>query len=100
MQPAVEVRRQGDENPTYSVVADTMKVLANGSYGYQIMDCSRHSITKYTNDENTHAAINTQKFKRFRYISGQLYEVKLVNSEIEHREPIIVRFLILQYAKL
>ena len=29
-----------------------------------------------------------------------MHEVELVKSEIEHREPIIVRFFILQYAKL
>ena len=29
-----------------------------------------------------------------------MYEVKLVKTEIEHREPIIVGFFILQYAKL
>ena len=29
-----------------------------------------------------------------------MYEVELVKSEIEHREPIIVGFFILQYAKL
>ena len=34
------------------------------------------------------------------HITDQLYEVELVKSEIEHREPIIVGFFILQYAKL
>ena len=40
------------------VVAETMKLLGNSSHGYQIMDESRHTITKYLNDENTHKAIN------------------------------------------
>ena len=39
-------------------------------------------------------------FKRLNHITDQLYEVELVKSEIEHREPIIVGFFILQYAKL
>ena len=37
---------------------------------------------------------------RPKLIIDQLYEVELVKSELEHREPIIVRFFILQYAKL
>ena len=37
---AVDARRKGDENPNSSVVAETMKLLANSSYGYQIMDRS------------------------------------------------------------
>ena len=45
VQSAVDARRKGDENPHSSVVAETMKLLANGSYGYQILDRSRHTIS-------------------------------------------------------
>ena len=51
VQSAVDARRQGDENPKSSVVAETMKLLANSSYGYQTMDRSRHTVTKYLSDE-------------------------------------------------
>ena len=78
----------------------TMKRLANSSYGYEIMDRSRHTLTKYLTDEKTHSAIDSKMFKRLKDIPDQLYEVELVESEIEHREPIIVGFFILQYAKL
>ena len=99
VQSAVKAPRQGDENPNSSVVAETMKLLANGAYGYQIIDPSRHTVTKYLNDGKTHSAINKKLFKRLNFITDQLYEVELVMSEIEHREPIIVGFFILQYAK-
>ena len=97
---AVNARREGDEIPNSSVVGETMKLLANSSYGYQFMDRSRHTITKCLIDEETHGAINTNFFKRLDYINDQLYEVELAKAEIEHREPIIVGFFILQYAKL
>ena len=100
VQSAVDARREGDENPNSSVVAETMKLLANSSYDYQIMDRSRHTVTKYLSDEKTHGAINTKFFKRLDHINDQLYEVELAKAEIEHREPIIVGFFILQYAKL
>ena len=100
VQSAVDARRQGDENPNSSVVAETMKLLANSSYGYQILDRSRHIVAKYLTDEKTHSAINSKMFKPLNHITDQLYEVELVKSEIEHREPIIVGFFILQYAKL
>ena len=87
VQSAVNARRQGDENPNSSVVAETMKLLADSSYGYQIMDRSRHTVTKYLSDEKTHSAINSKLFKRLNHITDQLYEVELVKSEIEHREP-------------
>ena len=100
VQSAVHARRERDENPNSTVVAETMKLLANSSYGYQIMDRSRHSVTKFFNNEKTHGAINTKLFKRLNHINDQLYEVELAKVEIEHREPIIVGFFILEYAKL
>ena len=77
-----------------------MKFLANSTYGYQIMDRTRHSVTKILNDEKTHSAINDKLLKRLNFITDQLYEVELVMSEIEHQEPIVVGFFILQYVKL
>ena len=77
-----------------------MKLLANSSYGNQIMDRSRHTVTKYLSDEKTHGSINTKFFKRLNHINDQLYELELAKAEIEHREPTIVGFFILQYAKL
>ena len=100
VQSAVDARREGDENANSSVVAETRKLLANSSYGYQIMDRSRHTVTKHLNDEKTHGAINTKMFMRLDHINYQLYEVELARAEIEHREPIIVGFFILQAAKL
>ena len=63
------------------------------------MDRSRHIVTKYLNNEKTHSALNKKNFKRFNFITDQLYEVELVKSEFEHRELTIAGFLILQYAK-
>ena len=87
---AVNARRQGDENHNSSVVAKTMKILAKSSYGYQILDRSRHTVTKCLNDEKTHSANNNKIFKRLNFVTDQLYEVELVKSGIEQREPIIV----------
>ena len=46
VQSTVNAQRQGDENPKSNVVAETLKFSANSSYGYQIMDRSRHTVTK------------------------------------------------------
>ena len=60
-------------------------MLANSSYGYQIIDRSRHTVTKYLSDEKTHGAINTKFFKRLDHINDHFYEVELAKAEIEHR---------------
>ena len=90
VQSVIDARREGDENPLSGVVAETTKLLGNSSYRYQITDRSRHTITKYPNDEKTHKAINEPLFKRLNRVENDLYEVKLLKSTIKHREPIIV----------
>ena len=77
-----------------------MKLLANSSYGYQIMDRSQHTVTKYFSDEKTHAAINSKLFEGLDHMNKSLYDVELAKAQIEDKEPIIVGFFILQYAKL
>ena len=37
VQSVVDARREGDESPLSGVAAETMKLLGNSSYGYQIM---------------------------------------------------------------
>ena len=98
-QAAVGARRKSDEDTNSSVVAETMKLLANSSYGYQNMDRRRHTVTMYLSDEKTHATFKSKLFKRLDHMNNSLYEVKLTKAEIEHKEPIIVGFFILQYAK-
>ena len=100
VQAAVDERRRGEENPNSIVVAETMKLLANSSYDHQIIDRSRHTVTKYLSDKKTHAALNCKLFKRLDHVNNPLYEVELAKAQIEHKEPINVGFFILQYAKL
>ena len=100
VQSVVDARRKGDKNPHSSLVVEIMKLLANSSYSYQIIERSRHTITKYLNDEKTHKAINSKCFKKMNHLSDNLYEIESVKQDVKHKEPIIVGFFILQYAKL
>ena len=58
VQAAVDARMKDDENPYSSVVAETMKLLTNSSFDYQIKDGSRQTATKYLSDEKTDASIS------------------------------------------
>ena len=77
-----------------------MKFLANSSYGYQIVDRSRHAVTKFLIDKKTHAANNSKLFKKLDLLNNSWYEIELAKARIEHKDPIIVGFFIVQYAKL
>ena len=50
-QSAVDAGRNGDENPSYSVLSKTMKLLMNSSDESQIMDRSRDTVLMYRSDE-------------------------------------------------
>ena len=64
------------------------------------MDRSRHTVTKHLTDEKTQAANNSKLFKKLDHVNNSLYEVEPAKAQIEHKEPIIVGFFILQHAKL
>ena len=100
IQSTVDAIRQGDEYPNSSLVAETMELLANLSYGYQNMDRSRHTVTKYYSDGNTNVAINSKLLKKLDHVNNALCEAKLAKSQIEHKEPFNTGFFILQYVKL
>ena len=76
-----------------------MKLLANSSYGYQILDRSGHTVTKYLNDEKIHCAINSKFFIKLNHVNHQLYEVELAKAKVEHKEPVVVAFFDVNYAK-
>ena len=66
---AVNARRRTDENPNSGVFAETMKLLANSFSAYQILDRSRHTLTKFLSDEKRHAAISNIKFRRLGFLN-------------------------------
>ena len=99
-QSTVDAIRQSDEYPKSSLVSKTMKFLADLYYGYQNMDRSRHTVTKYFSDGNTYVAINSKLLKKLDHVNNALCEAKLAKAQIEDNDPIIAGFFILQYLKL
>ena len=77
-----------------------MKLLSKSSHGYQIMDPSRHTVTKFLSDDKTHCDLNSMVSKKLDHVSHQMYEVELAKAEVEHKDPDVVGFFILQYANL
>ena len=96
----VDARREGERNKESTVVAETMKLIGNSSYGYQIMGRSRHTTTKYVKGSQVDKFINNRFFMSLNQLPEEIYEVELNNTRIIHKEPLIIDFFILQYAKL
>ena len=100
IQSAVDARRAADENPLSGVEAETMILLGNNSYGFQIMHRSKRTLLKYLGEEKKTKSYQNQFFKSFNIVAKDLYEVELFKSTIEHCEPIMLNLFNLQYAKL
>ena len=100
VQSSVDAKRQSEENPDSGVVAETVKLLANRSYGYQIIEKSWHSVTKDLSDKATQSTNKFKLFKKLDDVNSTLHEVELGKAQIAHKEPIVVGFILLQYAKL
>ena len=77
-----------------------MKLLVNSSNGYEIMNRSQQLLTKYLNDEKTHAAVNKKLLKKLNHMNHAINDGELAKAEIARVEPILVCFFILQNAKL
>ena len=62
-QNLVDSRREGYPNKEWTVVDQNMKLIGNSSYGYQIMDCSRHTNSKYVEGDQIDTFFNNRFFK-------------------------------------
>ena len=72
VQATVDAIRKGDKKSNSSVVAKTINLLANSSYGYQIMDRSRRTVTKELSGEKTHTAFNSKLFRKLDYVNSSV----------------------------
>ena len=86
------LRRKSDANPNTGVVEEAIELLTSSIYGYQIKDCSQHTVAKHLLDEKTEAATNSKLFKKLDDGINSLYEVELAKAEIEHKKPTFVGF--------
>ena len=77
-----------------------MKFPTTSPYGYQILERSRRTVTKYLSDEKTHVAIVNDFFRRLNHLKNALNEVELAKEQVYYKNPIIVELFILHYAKI
>ena len=92
VQNVVDARRKGDQNKESTVVAETMKLIGNSSYGYQIMDRSRHINTKYVKGPQVDKFLNNRYFKTLNELPDKIYEVESNKTRIIQKEHLIVVF--------
>ena len=102
VQVTMNAGRQGDENSCCVSVVETTKVLANSWCICPITDRSRHTTTKFLNDEKAHKGFHSTLLggRIVRTINCTQFNRLISKAVIERKKPIKVGFCILQYAKL
>lgn len=93
-------RREGDKNPDTAIIAHTMKLLGNSSYGSVIMNKEKHTPIKYSKDKKEISQlINIPQFKTLDPLEC-ICEIQLLKKRIPLDTPLQIGYFILQLAKL
>ena len=95
-----DARRDGDSGPSKSIIADTMKLMGNSSYGKTITNKYRHTNCKITDFSKANKLVNDLLFRDLNPITDDCYEVEMAKSKIKHDLPVQIGFFVYQYAKL
>ena len=93
-------RRVGDVDPSKAIIADTMKLVGNSSYGKTITNKERHREVKFCDDDVVPELINSLFFRELNTIDDDTHEVQSSKKKIKMDLPLQVGFFVYQYAKL
>ena len=96
-----DARREGDNQPSLSVMALLMKLIGNAAFGGIIMNKQKHKQTKYVQgSKKVRLAINNPRFEKLDEIDANFFEVEFRKSTIALDNPLQIGLAILNYAKL
>ena len=73
-----------------------MKLLANLFCGYLVNERICKTVRKLSNIYNMNTIFNCRQFEWLQHVNDAIQEAERVILQIEHKEPAIVWFLILQ----
>ena len=84
----------GDQNPDMDIIGDTYKLLSNSSYGSVLMDCTKHTNTRYMNNKiKITNIINSPTSKSLDNLGQDLFEVETYKNSVALDNPIQIGFL-------
>jgi hypothetical protein len=96
-----DARRAADKDPSKAIIAETMKLLGNSSFGRTILDKTRFNDIKYKNNENDILkSINSSYFKDLNEINENCCEITSQKKKITMDIPIQIGSAIFGLAKL
>ena len=95
-----EARREGDQDPDKTIIAEIMKLLGNSSYGKTLTNISNHTDVTFVNDTDAQKLVNSPLLKKLTPLAPDWNEVETKKSVLNHNLPSQIGFFVYQYAKL
>ena len=92
-------RRAGDRDPDQAIIADTMKLVGNSSYGKTITNQERHRNVEYCSEMKASQLVNESYFRGLVSIDANTYEVEKCKKTIKLNLPSTIGFFVYQNAK-
>ena len=94
-----DARRAGDRDPDLAIIADTMKLVGNSSYGKTIINQERHRNIEYCSEINASQLVNEPYFRRLVSIDADMYEVESCKKTVKLNLPSSIGLFVYQNAK-
>ena len=100
MSQVAQVRLDGDRDKDKALIAETMKLIGNSSYGKLITNKEKHHNIVYVNESEIGEEIMDNHFYDMTELPNGYYEVEKTKQKINLDLPIHLSVFILNYAKL
>ena len=100
MTQVAEARLEGDCDDNKGLIAETMKLIGNFSYGKLITNKEKHHDIMYVNESEMGTEIMDEHFYSLTELPYGYYEVEKTKKKINLDLPIHLGVFILNYAKL
>ena len=93
-------RRQGDSDPSKTILAETFKLLGNSAYGKTLTNVSKHREYQYVSIQRATSLINEPRFQKLTELGEDIVEVEMNKKNISWSLPLQIGYFVYQYAKL
>ena len=100
MTQVAQARLDGDRDNDKALIAETMKLIGNSSYGKLITNKEKHHDIVYVNESEIGIEIMDEHFFNLTELPDGYYEVEKTKKKINLDLPIHLGVFILNYAKL
>ena len=100
MTQVAQARLDGDRDNDKALIAETMKLIGNSSYGKLITNKEKHHNIVYVNESEIGIEIMDEHFFNLTELPDGYYEVEKTKKKINLDLPIHLGVFILNYAKL